>query len=308
MLDVWPKLPIVISGHFAESRGSSTANIIAALKQRNRVYQICLRSIPNPLLGHVAVLKEPFPALTDLELWSSCEGAPVLPDSFLAGSAPRLLRLEFWGIPFSGLGKLLLSAGDLVYLHLWDIPPSGCIPSERLVKSLAALSRLKELSLGFRSPHRLVDRPSRQPPPLTCVVLPALTSLLFQDDCEYSEDIVSRIDAPLLDNPAMTFFNQLIFDVPFLRHFISRTEAFEAPNRANLVFSDENINVTLFGRNGQLIARCFSWRSLAEHRTDSFHPFPRSLARRFLPSSLWNALKSITLEKIGKTTWIANNG
>src|SRR5207302_1224317 len=76
------------------------------------------------------------------------------------------------------------------------------------------------------------------------------TSLLFQGDCEYLEGIVSRIDAPLLDNATMTFFNQLIFDAPFLRHFISRTEAFEAPYRAKLVFSDEYVNVTLFGRKG----------------------------------------------------------
>ena len=252
MLDVWPKLPIVISAHLTESRGtSSTTNIIGALRQRNRVYQICLRGIPNSLLRRVAATKGPFPALTDLELWSSCEeGAPVLSDSFLAGSAPRLLRLEFWGIPFTGLGKLLLSTGDLVYLHLWDIPPSGYIPSEALVNSLAALSKLKELSLGFRSPRRLADQPNRQPPPLTRLVLPALTSLLFQGNCEYLEDIVSQINAPLLDNATMTFFNQLIFDAPFLRHFISRTEAFEAPHRANLVFSDEYVNVTLFERKG----------------------------------------------------------
>src|SRR5712691_5091953 len=66
-------------------------NIVAALGQRNRVYQICLRSIPNSLWAvgtrrDVAAMKEPFPALTHLELWSSSHGedGPALPDSFWA--------------------------------------------------------------------------------------------------------------------------------------------------------------------------------------------------------------------------------
>ena len=283
MLDVWPELPIVISAYMSQPQGPShgVTNIVAALGQRNRV---CLRSIPNSLLEHVAAMKEPFPALTDLELWSSHgEDGPVLPDSFLGGVAPRL-KHDFWDIPFPGLGKLLLSTDSLVYLHLWDIPHSGYISPEALVNSLVALSRLKELSLGFRSPWRRADRESRRPPPLTRVVLPTLTSLMFEGECEYLEDIVSRIDAPLLDNSTMTFFNQLIFDTPLLRHFISRTGTFEAPHRAYVAFSDDRVTVTLFGRKGTadhevlqlgISCRASDWQvsSLSQICSSSLPPF-----------------------------------
>ena len=44
------------------------------------------------------------------------------------------------------------------------------------------------------------------------------------------------------------------------------------------------------------------------HQSCGFHAFPWSVARRFLPWSLWNSLKSTTCEKIGKTTCRTNNG
>jgi hypothetical protein len=74
-------------------------------------------------------MKKRFPELTDLALHSNENDAPVITDSFLGGSAPRLQSLEFKGIPFpfSALGKLLLSTTDLVSFCLWDIPNSGYI-------------------------------------------------------------------------------------------------------------------------------------------------------------------------------------
>jgi len=82
--------------------------------------------------------------------------------------------------------------------------------------ALSTLTSLESLELEFRSPRSptQADR--------------ALTSLQFTGDSEYLEDIVSRLETPLLSYTEITFFNQLIFDTPLLRHFISRTEIVRA--------------------------------------------------------------------------------
>jgi len=58
---------------------------------------------------------------------------------------------------------------------------------------------------------------------------------------------MSRIDAPLLDNMNITFFNQLLFDTPQLRHFISRMRIFRAPDCARIFFDDGHVTVKPFG-------------------------------------------------------------
>jgi hypothetical protein len=218
---------------------------MAALKQHNRVRGILIYGVPNSLLKQSAAMK-PYPALTSLFLSSNDETAPVLPDSFLGGYSPRLREIWLTGIPFPGLGKLLLSTTDLVRLSLLDIPHSGCISPEAMVASLSTLTRLEILDLQFRSPRPRAERENRHPSPLTRVVLPALTWLRFQGDSEYWEDVMSRIDAPLLDDMHITFFNQLVFDTPQLRRFISRTGKFKAPDNASIHFDDDDVTVKPF--------------------------------------------------------------
>jgi hypothetical protein len=176
LLDIWPPLPIYIYAYppAGKSQLWGVSNIMAALKQQNRVWGICIRGIPTSLLKQ---LVEPFPALTILILMSNDYKAPMLPDSFLGGSAPRLREIVLRGIPFLGLGKLLLSTTDLVTLYLWDIPYSGYISPEATVVSLSMLTRLEKLDLRFRSPRSRADRENRHPSSLKRVVLPALTCL-----------------------------------------------------------------------------------------------------------------------------------
>jgi hypothetical protein len=64
------------------------------------------------------------------QLLSHDETPPVIPDSFLDGSAPRLRIFTFNNIPFPELPKLLLSATHLVHLRLFNIPHSGYISPE----------------------------------------------------------------------------------------------------------------------------------------------------------------------------------
>jgi hypothetical protein len=64
----------------------------------------------------LAVMQQPFPELTRLELRSIDETSPVVPDLFLGGSAPRLQLLSLEYIPFPGLPKLLLLPCTLFFL------------------------------------------------------------------------------------------------------------------------------------------------------------------------------------------------
>ena len=45
-------------------------------------------------------------------------------------------------------------------------------------------------------------------------LLPVLTALQFRGVGEYLEDLLARIDAPLLDYLDITLFHQLIFNAP----------------------------------------------------------------------------------------------
>jgi hypothetical protein len=48
----------------------------------------------------LAAMHGPFPELTILEFLSESETAPVIPDIFLGGDAPRLRTLSLTHIPF----------------------------------------------------------------------------------------------------------------------------------------------------------------------------------------------------------------
>jgi hypothetical protein len=207
MVDIWPALPIII---YDRGRGSSgvggadSDNIVAALEHRDRVCRIILWNIPRSDLNRfAAAMKEPFPELTSLSL-DPMAGLD-LPDSFLGGSAPRLQTLHFSRVSFPAIPKLLSSASGLVELRLLDIPHSGYISPGTMVTSLSALTRLRDLSIGFRPPRY---RPDQQSPPRSIrTVLPALNYLYFRGVSAYLEDLTSRIDAPLLRNRNIAFFN-----------------------------------------------------------------------------------------------------
>ena len=248
-LDIWPELPIVIFAKDLRSKEEVT-NVMAALRHHNRVCKIYYhnRQFDDSLLKEFAAIDEPFLALTTLKLFSFGKHAPVLPDSLLGGSAPRLRSLHLNGIPYPSIGRLLLSTTDLVRLSLWRIPPSGYIASETIVPLLSALSRLESLALGLQRPRSQTHRASRHPPPLTRVVFPNLNLFTFAGDVEYLEDIVSQIEAPIVSRGYFCFFNQLVFDTPLLGQFIRRTEPFMIIHTARVYFSSFVVGVRLLGR------------------------------------------------------------
>src|SRR5882757_7656498 len=123
---VWPPLPLVVQDRAILTEGVD--NISAVLEHSDRVDEINLIDIDSSSLEKLlAVMQVPFPELTYMRLKSFDEMVPVLPGSFLGGSAPRLRFLGLDGVPFPGLPKLLLSTTHLVYLQLENIPHPGYI-------------------------------------------------------------------------------------------------------------------------------------------------------------------------------------
>ena len=242
MLDVWPRLPIVIRHDGYHILGVD--DIIAALEHNDRVCEIDLGSghIPSSQWEKVlATMQVPFPILTGLKLQSRCETAPVVPNLFLGGYAPRLQTLILDCVPFPGLPRLLISATHIAHLSLRNIPHSGYILPETMVTCLSVLTKLESLYIGFESPKSRPDWNGRRPHPRTRTLLPTLTKLFFKGASQYLEDLMARIDAPLLHRLKITFFHQLIFDTPELAQFIYRTQNFQTHHEAHVEFSGSGV-------------------------------------------------------------------
>jgi hypothetical protein len=261
-LDIWPKLPIVVHvDNLVTCQQPRLTDIISVLKRHDRVCKIFINDVSNPLLKKLATSK-PFLGLIELELVSYNANAPILPDLFLGGSAPRLQSLYFSGIPFPGIRKLLLSTRDLVTLSLGYIPDSGYVSPEAMVDILSVLTRLKLLHLSFAISQFQTHGASQHPPVLTRIILPALTTFGFGGHSKYLGDMVSRIDAPLdcinLKFTVTLDQGQLSFSFPPLRDFIWRTKLLNALHRADTSFSDHNSRISLFQRKGGVDFKVFN--------------------------------------------------
>jgi hypothetical protein len=246
-LDIWPPFPISIySNSFdLEVDESDLEHLIAAFEHRDRTSQIYIQMINIPALESlIDAMHEPLPALTDLHLSSTDESVPVLPETFLGGFAPRLLRaFSLHGIPFPTFSKFILSATNITYLALYDIPDFGYISPEVMTTCLAALPKLNHLILGYRYPS---SRPLQVGlPPLTRAVLPALASLSFEGTRVYFEDFLARTHIPLLKSLEMRFFIDPIFDIPRVHQFIDRTERLRSLGHAWVLFGRNRIAIRL---------------------------------------------------------------
>ena len=241
-LDVWPTFPLIIKSNVGSF--SAMHNLIAALGQSNRICQVQFSRLAGWQLEKVlAPMHVSFPELTHLFLHSY--GATlVIPNSFLGGSAPRLQNLKLYGTPFPGLPKLLLSATQLVYLHLYGIPHSGYFSPKEMVASLSLLFSLEFLTLEFWSPKSRPDRESQPPPPKRSI-LPALSYFCFKGVTEYLEQLVACIDTPQLAQMDITFFNQIDLDCPRLAQFINITPTPWASDEAHVRFNDSAAAVVL---------------------------------------------------------------
>ena len=247
-LNVWPAIPLFINAHLV-SNTDKMYNVLAALGQRNRVSQVVLDIDGRKSEEILAPMHVSFPELTRLQLnlqfLSYDEPLPIITDSFLGGSAPRLRLLGLYSVSFPGLPKLLLSATHLVDLFLHNIPHSGYFSPQAIVDSLSVLSGLQAFHLEFRSPQSRPDWGSRHPPPPKRSVLPALYIFRFKGVTEYFEELVAGIDAPQVSWAKITFFNQINFDCPQLAQFIDCTPALRGRDEAHVQFNYDLANVIL---------------------------------------------------------------
>jgi hypothetical protein len=171
-------------------------------------------------------MREPLPALTHLRLEiSPFVALPIIPDTFLGGSAPRLKTIYIADFLYPAAPTLLSSARDLVHVDLRDIPRSGFISPEVMVASLAALPKLQSLTFGFEWGMTYHDR--IRLPSITRTVLPALTRFLFDGVFEYIEDFVAQIDAPQLNYLHIEYLYEGLgtdYQIPELCKFIDRSD------------------------------------------------------------------------------------
>ncbi|KAH9161107.1 hypothetical protein EDB89DRAFT_1914102 [Lactarius sanguifluus] len=236
-----PAFPISISFD-SPFRDGDIDNLLTALEHRDRVRTVEVE-IPCSLLERLATaMQEPFPALTYLCIRPGLfvTNFMPLPDTFLGGSAPCLQTIHITGIPFPAAPALLLSARDLIILHLRDIPPTGYIPPEAMGSSLAGMPRLKDLRIEFRLG---MSYPGRMyPPPTTRSVLPALVSFVFQGLFGYCEDLVAQIDTPRLHTLHIEYLDQ------------GEASGFQIPQLCKFVDCSENLKLSRFRRMDVLIS------------------------------------------------------
>jgi hypothetical protein len=191
-------------------------------------------------------MQKPFPALRHLQLgtrdmlWSL-----VLPSAFLGGFTPRLRHIDLNGTAFPTLPRLLLSATDLVSLRLEEIPNTGYFSPEALVTGLYATPLLKTLEICFLSSTSLAGQGTARPLAPNRAVLPALSELSFRGDNYYLEDLLARIDAPILEQFNVTLFDQLTLDIPQLSRFICRTDELKSsPYRTSIWLLEHGFTIT----------------------------------------------------------------
>lgn len=248
-LDFWPALPVAIRyPRPIRSRpvtSQDEANVIAALKHADRICELNVPMTNSLLTKSALLLQASFPTLETLRLGSQDASRPlILPVGFLGGETPRMRDIHLTGTAFSALPLLIQSARDLVSLQLDDVPNTGYFSPEAFAAGLSATTQLKQLKLCFHPPSHRPDQTRTASPPKSRSMLPALTEIHFRGNSDYFEDLVSRIDAPAVEQVDMNFLDLNTFDTPQLSQFIDRTRTLRSPHHTSFQLSEDDITIT----------------------------------------------------------------
>jgi hypothetical protein len=214
-------------------------NLITALERRDRTSHIYIYDIHRSELPElIAVMDKPCPILTNFALMmTDYESRPVLPKTFLGGSAPSLRTLTLAGIEFPTFPEFMLSSTHIVDLSLYDV---GYISPEVMASCLAALPKLRSFHIQSLSP--LSHTVQNITPPLTRAALPALIHFSFHGASEYFETLVAQIDTPMLKRLFITFFVPTL-EIPRLYGFLNLIESLGPFDRADIEVSDVEIKM-----------------------------------------------------------------
>jgi F-box-like len=266
-LDCWPPLPIVLQYVWSPNLNPPPVDeddVIAALQHPDRIRTIQLPVTTSLLEKLTTVAQKQFPVLECLELVGEPDEEPILPIEFLVGPFPSLRILRVTRVAFPALEHFLPFAKNLVSLHLETLP---AYPTLTALRNLfPGMTHLEELYLHFHSPiSRLIsesggNNPANAPP---CrAVLPGLKFVEFCGTSEDLECLSSSIEAPVLQDIKITFFNQAtIFDTSQFVQFLSHTETQRSQDSAKLHCSESDISVAFFQQTRHqmtLRVRCMS--------------------------------------------------
>ena len=221
-LDLWPAFPIIVQYPSGSLSPDDRDKIADVLQQHDRVCEIELGPKHSLSEKESQIIQESFPLLEPPSLCSWKAPKPVLPSTFLAGSAPRLRVLNLYGISFPALPRLLSSAGDLTDLLLHRVPN---ISPEALLSGLSAMPRLKTLHLLFSSATSRIIPRNTPPPSSGRIIFSTLICLNFSGSSNYLEDLLSRTTAPSLKQASIEFLNQARYNFSQLSQFLGRVES-----------------------------------------------------------------------------------
>jgi hypothetical protein len=245
-LKCWPILPIVVQygglPALDPPAPEDEDNVVAALKQSDCVTSISL-TVTRSLMKKLSTIEGPFSELEDLVLLFRKNGQPTVPGAFQC--SPRLRRLHLTRITFPAqilILQLLHSFKNVVDLHLHKIRCPLDFQLDPFTNALSGMDQLRSLSLHFLSTTKHITEP---PSYRKLVVLPALICLDFQGRTQHLENLVTRIDAPLLRQIKVTFLNESNFDLSKLRTFIGQTGMHKSHRRADILVSDLTVSISL---------------------------------------------------------------
>ena len=255
-LDCWPAIPIIVNYGGVPNLDSPSPedddNIIAALKQSSRIGSISL-TVTDSLLEKLVAISEPFTQLEDIVLFSQDNLQLTFPSSFHLG--PRLRTVHLIRIAIPSFPQLLSSSQFLVDIQLHEIPITGYFSPEAFATSLSVTTQIRSLSLRFRSLPPLRNDLALPPPPSERVVLPALTFLEYRGTSTYLDNLVARIDAPLLGEINIIFFFQPTMDASQLGRFIERVEMQSSLIQADVETSAHAISISFTDSNASIPLR-----------------------------------------------------
>ncbi|KAH9991383.1 hypothetical protein BJV77DRAFT_539370 [Russula vinacea] len=224
-----PTLVIVCSDRTKTmtQNGDSEDNIHLGLQQHGRVRRVLLQAPSSSLRMWLEPMNEHFPGLRDLSLFSTTteEMSLVLPELL---QAPDLRHLSLHGVGLPKRWSFLSSTIALSTLTLTRIRGSCYFSPGHLVTQLQGLPYLEELSIGFAIPIPQLPLPSSEekllPSPTLPVALPTLKRLTFRGEDDYLDNLIARIDTPLLEQLSLTLLYDIAFTLVNLTKFIHRTK------------------------------------------------------------------------------------